>query len=126
MINAQLLRDDGILVVSPVDKLQSTDFERLHLLADPYLEEHGELSGLLIDAESFFGWDDFSSLLSHLRFVRNYHQKIERIAAVTDNSFLAILPRVADHFAAAHVRHFDYRERDQALDWLRGKSSGDG
>jgi hypothetical protein len=77
MINAQLLRDDGILVVSPVDKLESTDFERLRLLTDPYLEEHGELSGLLIDAESFFGWDDFSSLISHLRFVRNYHRKQE-------------------------------------------------
>ena len=125
MINAQLLRDEGILVVSPVDKLQSADFERLRLLVDPYLEEHGELSGLLIDAELFFGWDDFSGLVSHLRFVRNYHQKIERIAAVTDNSFIAIVPRVADHFTAAEIRHYDYRERDAALHWLRvGSSSG--
>jgi hypothetical protein len=119
MINAQLLRDDGILVVSPADKLQSTDFERLRLLADPYIEEHGDLKGMLIDAESFFGWEDFSSMLSHIRFVRNYHEKIERVAAVTDNGFLAILPAVADHFVAAEVRHFDYQDRDKALNWLR-------
>jgi hypothetical protein len=119
MINAQLLRDDGILVVSPADKLQSTDFERLRLLADPYIEEHGDLKGMLIDAESFFGWEDFSSMLSHIRFVRNYHEKIERVAAVTDNGFLAILPAVADHFVAAEVRHFDYQDRDEALNWLR-------
>jgi hypothetical protein len=119
MINAQLLRDDGILVVSPADKLQSTDFERLRLLADPYIEEHGDLKGMLIDAESFFGWEDFSSMLSHIRFVRNYHEKIERVAAVTDNGFLAILPAVADHFVAAEVRHFDFQDRDKALNWLR-------
>ena len=36
MIKAQLLRDDGLLVVSPEDKLESIDFERLQFLAEPY------------------------------------------------------------------------------------------
>jgi SpoIIAA-like len=123
MINAQLLRDKGILVVSPADRLETTDFERLRLLADPYIEEHGDLNGLLIDAESFFGWEDFSGMLSNIRFLRNYHEKIERVAAVTDNGFLAILPSVADYFIAAEVRHFNYQDRDEALNWL---SSGAG
>jgi hypothetical protein len=122
MINAQLLRDEGILVVSPADKLDTNDFERLRLLTDPYIEKHGDLNGLLIDAESFFGWEDFSSMLSHIRFVRNYHEKIERVAAVTDNGFLAILPKVADYFVAAEVRHYDYQERDEAMNWLRSRS----
>jgi hypothetical protein len=122
MINAQLLRDQGIRVVSPVEMLESTDFEQLRLLTDSYLEKRGSLQGLLIDAESFFGWDDFSSMLSHLRFVRNYHEKIERVAAVTDSGFLAIVPKAADHFIAAEVRHFDYQDRDEALRWLRGGS----
>ncbi len=125
MINAQLLRDDGILVVSPAGKLETTDFERLQLLTDPYIEEHGDLNGLLIDAESFFGWEDFSSMLSHIRFVRNYHEKIERVAAVTDNGFLAILPSVADYFIAAEVRHFNYQYRDEALNWLRRGSGNE-
>ena len=119
MINAKLLREESLLVVSPEDKLDSTDFERLRLLVDPYIEAHGELKGLLIDAESFPGWEDFSSLLEHLRFVRDYQQRIQQVAAVTDNGFLAILPKVADYFAAAEVRHFNYRDRDQALNWLR-------
>ena len=119
MIKAQLLRDEGILAVTPVDVLESNDFERLRLLVDPYIEEHGELQGLLIDAESFPGWEDFSSMLSHLSFVSNYQEKIKRVAAVTDSGFLAILPKVADYFTAAEVRHFDYRDRDKALSWLR-------
>jgi len=119
MIKAQLLRDDGILVVSPADRLESDDFERLRLLADPYIEEHGELTGLLVDAQSFPGWEDFSVLLSHLHFVGDYQARIKRVAAVTDSGFLAILPKVADYFAAADVRHFEYQDRDKALNWLR-------
>jgi hypothetical protein len=119
MINAKLMREEGILVVSPVDMLESSDFERLRLLADPYIEKHGELKGLLIDAETFSGWEGFPGMLSHLRFVRDYQKKVNRVAAVTDNGFLAILPKVADYFAAAEVRHFDYKDRDMALNWLR-------
>ena len=119
MIKARLLREDGILVVSPVDTLEATDFERLRLLVDPYIEEHGELKGLLIDVETFPGWEDFSGMLSHLRFVHDYQQRINRVAAVTDNDILAILPQVADYFAAAEVRRFDYTDRDLALNWLR-------
>jgi hypothetical protein len=117
MIETQLL-PDGVLIVSPSDELQAVDFERMRLLADPYIEDHGELKGLLIDAESFPGWENFSSMLSHFRFVRDYQQKIERVAAVTDNGFLAILPLVADHFVAAEVRHYNYQDRDRALAWL--------
>jgi hypothetical protein len=119
MIRAQLLRDQGVLIVSPVGRLQSTDFDRLRLLADPYIEEHGGLNGLLIDAESFPGWEDFSSMLSHIQFVRNYQEKIKRVAAVTDNGFLAILPAVGEYFVSAEVRHFEYQERDAALSWLQ-------
>ncbi len=118
MIDAKLLREEGILVVSPADKLQPEDFEQLRLLVNPYIEEHGNLNGLLIDAEHFPGWANFSGLLSHLRFVQNYQTKIKRVAAVTDNGFLAILPNVAKHFVAADVRYFEYHDRDKALDWL--------
>jgi hypothetical protein len=121
MIDAKLLRSDGILVVAPAGKLERVDFERLSLLVDPYIEDHGGLRGLLIDAESFPGWEDFGGLLSHMRFAQSHEAAIDRVAAVSDNRFLAILPRVADHFSTAEVRHFEYRDRDKALAWLCGK-----
>ena len=119
MINAQLMPDEGILIVSPVDTLDSADFERLRLLVDPYIDEHGGLNGLLIDAESFPGWSDFSSIVSHINFINSYGEKIKRVAAVTDNSFIAILPKVADLLVSAEDRRFDYKNRDTALSWLR-------
>ena len=41
-----------------------------------------------------------------------------RIAAVTDGGVLAVQPRIAKHFVAAEVRHFEYADRDAALRWL--------
>jgi hypothetical protein len=53
-----------------------------------------------------------------LRFVKNHHQKIRKVAAVTDSGFLAIMPHIANHFVAAEVKHFEYRDKDRALAWL--------
>ena len=119
MIDAKLLRDEGILVVTPSGRLESADFDRLRALVDPYIEENGVLTGLLIHAESFPGWDNFSGMLSHLHFVSNYQREISRVAAVTDSGFLSILPSVANHFIAAKVRHFDFQDRELAMNWLR-------
>lgn len=124
MIEAKILPEDGVLVVSPAGRLQREDFDRMRLLVNPYLEKNSELNGLLIDAEAFPGWEDFYSMLSHINFVRNYQGKIKRVAAVSDSGFLSILPKVADYFVAAEVRHFAYKQRDEALDWLRDGTDG--
>lgn len=84
---------------------------------DPYIEAYGRLNGLLISAKLFPGWKDFAALVSHLRFVKNHHQKIRKVAAVTDSGFLSIMPHIATHFGDAEVKHFDYRAKDRALDW---------
>ncbi len=73
----------------------------------------------MIDAESFPGWEDFSALVAHLRFVGDHHRNIQRVAVVSDSPVLAFLPRLASHFVAAEVRHFPYAQRADALRWLR-------
>ena len=85
----------------------------------PYIEKEGELRGLLIQSETFPGWRDFGSLISHLSFVRNHHKHIKKVAAVTDSAFAAIAPTVASHFVSADVRHFAFADRDAAMTWLR-------
>jgi len=118
MISHELLRDRGILIVTPEGPLEKADFEAIGREVDPYIEAQGQLNGLLISAKSFPGWKDFAALVSHLRFVKNHHQKIQKVAAVTDSGFLSILPHIANHFVAAEVKHFDFRDKDRALDWL--------
>ena len=118
MISHELLRDRGILIVKPEGPLEQTDFEALAREVDPYIEAQGKLNGLLISAKLFPGWKDFAALLSHLRFVKNHHHKIRKVAAVTDSGFLSIMPHIANHFVDAEVKHFEYRDKDHALDWL--------
>jgi SpoIIAA-like len=119
MISHQLLRDEGILIVSPQAPLEASDFEEVAREVDPYIEEKGSLRGVLVEAESFPGWHNFGALISHLRFVRDHHAKIKRIAAVTDSKFLTIVPRIAQHFVNAEVKHFSSGDKEAALDWIR-------
>jgi len=118
MIHPELLYDQGILIITPEGPLQKSDFENLAKLVDPFIESHGELRGVLIYTQSFPGWSDFAALLSHLKFVKNHHQHVAKIAAVTDSAFLTIMPKIVSHFVHAQVRHFDYGDKQKALDWL--------
>jgi hypothetical protein len=119
MLKHQLDETNGILVISPQGPLAADDFKALSAEVDPFIERTGELRGLMIEAEAFPGWDGFGGLTAHLRFVRDHHRSIRRVAVVSDSAVLSHLPQLASHFVAAEVRHFPAAERAAALDWLR-------
>ena len=118
MIHAKLLRDHGVLMITPDGALQEADFKVLGLLVDPYIEEKGEFRGLMIYTESFPHWENFKALLSHIKFAKNHEQHVRKIAAVTDSKFLSIAPSIVSHFIHAEVKHFDYADKNAALAWL--------
>jgi hypothetical protein len=111
MIQFELLRDRGVLIVSPDGPLEEADFERLAKEVDPFIASKGNLAGLMIYTKSFPGWESFGALLSHLKFVADHHQKIKRIAAVTNSGFLKIMPRIADRFIQAEVKRFNFEDK---------------
>ena len=119
MLIHELLRDDGILILRPQGPLQAEDFKSLASVVDPYIQEHGRLRGIMVDAQSFPGWDSFAALVSHLQFVRDHHRLIGKVAAVSDSPILSAAPQLAKHFVKAEVRHFNANERTTALAWLR-------
>jgi len=121
MIHHELLSDQGILIVTPEGSLQQADFEALAQVIDPFIESESELHGFLIQTESFPGWSDFEALVSHLKFVKNHHQHIAKVAAVTDSGFLAIVPSIVSHFVHAQFRHFDFEDKQSALTWLQSR-----
>lgn len=122
MIDAELFRDEGVLTVFPVGGLAAQDFAQLASLVDPYIETDGRLNGLMIIAEHFPGWADFAALSAHIRFVRDHHREIRRVAVVTDSTLLELLPALARHFVQAEVRQFPFGERDAAFAWLATKA----
>jgi hypothetical protein len=119
MIKCELLKDAGVLIVEPQSALSADDFREVARVVDPYISEHGKLTGLLIAAQSFPGWESFGALIEHMRFVHDHHRKIERVAAVTDSTLLQIAPRIATHFAHPEIRVFAGDEKGEALAWLQ-------
>ncbi len=120
MIQYELLREKGILILKPEGALRAEDFTTIAGVVDPFIDQHGELKGLMIEAPSFPGWEDFAALVSHLRFVRDHHRRIRRVAVVSDSSLLAVAPKIASHFVSAELRTFKAADRAAALAWLEG------
>ena len=120
MIHHDLMRAEGVLVMKPEAPLEASDFEKLAQEIDPYIEANGKLHGLMLDAESFPGWKDFAGLVANLRFVKNHHQKVQKIAVVSDSNLLSFGPKIASHFVQAEVKHFSRLQREDALRWLTG------
>jgi hypothetical protein len=119
MLKAELLADDGILIVHPQAPLAAEDFRSVAAVVDPYIESHGKLHGILIQADKFPGWQDFASFVSHLQFIRDHHKVVAKVAAVSDSSFLSIAPSIASHFVRAEVKHFPASDYAAALNWLK-------
>jgi hypothetical protein len=119
MVKAELLEQDGILIVTPEDRLSEADFQSISAIADPYIEANGNLNGILIHAKAFPGWQNFGAIVSHFQFVKGHHKHVSKVAAVSDSRFLAIAPKIASHFVSAEVKHFPESDYDDALNWLK-------
>jgi len=119
MITFELLSDAGVLVVKPKGALSAENFRDISERIDPYIHEKGKLSGLLIEAASFPGWDSFGALIEHFKFVHDHHRNINRVAVVTNDAFLKVAPTIARHFAHPEIRVFKSGERVKALEWLQ-------
>ena len=122
MIEVKLNKDTGIVTVVPSAPLNKEDFIHLANEVDPYIEKEGKLNGLIIQVKSFPGWEDFAGLISHLHFIREHHKKIEKVAAVSDNRIVSIMPQIVDHFVNAKVKYFPYESLDEAIMWVQSKS----
>ena len=121
MLQIKLDKDAGIVTVTPSTPLNENDFSLLTGELDPYIEKEGKLNGLIIQIESFPGWEYFAGLLSHLKFVHEHHKKIKKVAAVTDGKIVSIMPRIVDHFVNAKVKYFPYESLDEAISWVQSE-----
>ena len=107
-ISYRLLPDSGVIVVEVKQALRAQDFDALAVTADMWIEAHDGLRGLVIHAREFPGWENFGSFLRHLRFVRDHHRKVKRIAFAADAKLASIAPKIGEHFIQAEVKSFGY------------------
>ena len=118
MLSVTIDEENGIVVLEPEGPLSKNDFESAARIIDPYIEDANQLIGLIIHTKSFPGWDSFAALISHLRFVKEHHEKLLRVALSTDSTVGRFAESVASHFINAEIKHFSYHQIDQARLWV--------
>ena len=118
MIEHTLDTEHSILYLRPKSALGQDDFAQLAKTVDPYIEKTGDLSGLIIEAAAFPGWESLGAMAAHFRFVRDHHKRIKKIGLVTDSALGNVAEHLAAHFVSAEIRHFSTRELEAAKEWV--------
>ena len=121
MIDYDLDTAHSVVLVRLKSPLEKDDFAKLAQAVDPQIEAAGELAGVIIDAPSFPGWDDFGSMVSHFRFVRDHHKLVKRVAVVTDSALGNVAEHLASHFVSAEIKHFPAGQTEAAEKWIVGE-----
>ena len=119
MLNHELVHDIGIFVLAPAGPLETADIDEFARRVDPYIEKNGDLKGMMIYTETFSGWKDVASIGSHIKFIRDHHKSVEKVATVSDSKQLSILQKFIGYFVNPKVRHFHFSEEEAALEWLK-------
>jgi hypothetical protein len=118
MIFYDLDENTGVLTVRPEGKLETQDFLTLSEVVDLYIKKKGGLNGIVIVTKKFPGWLDFSGMIEHMKFVRNHHRKIAKVAIVTDSKIADVAESLGKHFVKASIKHFSFEELESAKRWI--------
>jgi len=122
-VTFRMMPERGVLVVEPHGRLQVQDFDALDAAADTWIESaEGLLKGIVVHAHQFPGWDNLGSVLRHLRFVRDHHRKIRRVALAVDGTVAQITPALVDHFVQAEVKQFSAADLEAAIVWAGARA----
>ncbi|MGE3512160.1 MAG: STAS/SEC14 domain-containing protein [Vicinamibacterales bacterium] len=117
-VSYRMIPGAGVLVVEPHGRLRANDFDALDAAADSWIESaDGALRGVVVHARQFPGWENLGSLLRHVRFVRDHHRKIRRVALAVDGPVAEITPVLVDHFVQAELKQFGTDDLDVAIMW---------
>jgi len=123
MLEVKIDKENAIAILEPHAALSKEDFDNAAKVIDPFiLESDGKLNGIIIYTKSFPGWEDFAALSRHITFVKNHHQKIKRLAFVTDTSVIEFTKMIAAPFVEAEIKVFDYDDFDEAKRWVASAS----
>lgn len=125
MLDITIDKSREVVVLEPKETLTKEDFILASNRIDKYIQEVGSIKGLIIKSKDFPYWDSFGALVSHLKFVHNHHEKIEKLAFVTDSSLVEFIEPIVKHFVHPEVREFDYDEADEAINWLKSEHTSE-
>ena len=102
---------ESMLTIRLHNAVTEADILLLIPKVDEYLEHHKRLAGIMLISKDWAGWESFAALRATMTFLSGHHNKISRIALVT-NSVLADLMKDRSDF---WITKADYEERGMAV-----------
>lgn len=118
MLNIEIDSKNGIAILQPQGPLSESDFVKASEAIDPCIAENGSLLGLIVSTKEFPGWESFGALVNHIKFVKNHHTKLSKVAIVTDSKTGDLGEKVGNHFLSAKIKHYPYDQFDDARNWI--------
>lgn len=118
MLNVEMDEKNGIAILEPHGPLSESDFVNATGIIDPFIAENDHLQGLIIHTKDFPGWESFGALAGHIRFVKNHHQYLSKVALVTDAKVGDFAQKIGSHFVAAEIKHYSFGQLDNARAWI--------
>ena len=118
MLQHEMHYGTGVLVLKPQGPLAAGDFSAVTREADNYIESHGALNGLMVCVKKFPGWKDFRGFWAHLRFVRDHHRKIKKVAFVSNSRMLEFIACFAKYVVHPEAKYFKFKHKDTAREWI--------
>lgn len=111
------LSQPTVAVLKPEGALSAADFDALRAAIDGHINRTDIVPNLVIDASHLPHWDSLAALEKHLKFVRDHHRVVKKVAIVGDSPILSVVPALVDHFVGAKVRRFPTDKMAKAKEW---------
>lgn len=118
MITVEVDPDTNTAILKPEGRLTQSDFETVRGVVDPYVDQTGKLDGVIVYARKFPGRESFKDLSSQLRFSQDQHEKVPRVALVSDTALPGVEEALGEHFSGAQIKTFAFQDLDQAKRWI--------
>jgi hypothetical protein len=118
MITVEVDPSTNVAILKPQGLLNENDFETVKGIVDPYIDEKGRLDGVIVQARKFPGWESFKELSDHLRFSQDQHEKVSRVAVVSDSALPKVKQVLGEHFTQADIETFAFQDYEKARRWV--------
>ena len=117
-IKITLQKESKIAILELEKSLSKDDFLYAKSIIDPFIKENEKLNGIIIYTKDFPYWDSFSGFISHMKFIKNHHQDVKKLAFVTDSFVGEVGEHLGSHFISAEVKNFDFNALQEAKEWI--------
>ncbi len=108
----------GILFLDVKNSFSSEDFVAISSLIDPYFEEFGQLSGVIVNSKKFPYWQNIHNRAQYFHFAQQNHNKFKKVAFLMGGFFIKIVVRVARGKVSSEVKLFKYNRISEAQNWI--------